>query len=169
MEFGPRALGNRSILADPRDPHMQKKLNLKAKYRESFRPFAPSVLRKQLSEWFDIDVDSPYMLMVAPVHARHRREMTSEVITPPRADGASRDQSALPRSYQPLSRADRVSGPGQHQLQRAQRADRMHARGCLPLLHGLGDRALAAGNCYLVKDEQDPALKQNYKDEFEPD
>src|SRR5262249_36826194 len=78
MEFGPRALGNRSILADPRDPQMQKKLNLKVKYRESFRPFAPSVLREHVSEWFDIDADSPYMLMVAPVHERHRREMTGE-------------------------------------------------------------------------------------------
>src|SRR6266436_3930883 len=78
MEFGPRALGNRSILADPRDPQMQKKLNLKVKYRESFRPFAPSVLREHVSEWFDIDVDSPYMLMVAPVHECHRRETTSE-------------------------------------------------------------------------------------------
>ncbi|HET9248281.1 MAG TPA: carbamoyltransferase, partial [Xanthobacteraceae bacterium] len=78
MEFGPRALGNRSILADPRDPHMQKKLNLKVKYRESFRPFAPSVLREHVSDWFDIDVDSPYMLMVAPVRERHRREMTRE-------------------------------------------------------------------------------------------
>ena len=76
MEFGPRALGNRSILADPRDPRMQKKLNLKVKYRESFRPFAPSVLREHVSDWFDIDVDSPYMLMVAPVRERHRREMT---------------------------------------------------------------------------------------------
>ena len=66
MEFGPRALGNRSIIADPRNPAMQKNLNLKVKYRESFRPFAPSVLRDQLAKWFDLDVDSPYMLLVAP-------------------------------------------------------------------------------------------------------
>src|SRR5262249_32600146 len=60
MEFGPRALGNRSILGDPRSPTMQKNLNLKIKYRESFRPFAPSVLREQVANWFDLDVDSPY-------------------------------------------------------------------------------------------------------------
>ena len=67
MEFGPRALGNRSILGDPRSPTMQKNLNLKVKYRESFRPFAPSVLREDVADWFDLDVDSPYMLLVAPV------------------------------------------------------------------------------------------------------
>ena len=65
MEFGPRALGNRSILGDPRSSEMQKELNLKVKYRESFRPFAPSVLKENLHEWFDITTDSPYMLMVA--------------------------------------------------------------------------------------------------------
>ena len=64
MEFGPRALGNRSILADPRSPAMQKTLNLKVKYRESFRPFAPSVLREDVADWFEMDVDSPYMLLV---------------------------------------------------------------------------------------------------------
>ena len=67
MEYGPRALGNRSILGDPRSPRMQSTLNLKVKYRESFRPFAPSVLREDLPQWFDMDVDSPYMLMCAPV------------------------------------------------------------------------------------------------------
>ena len=69
MEFGPRALGNRSILGDPRSDKMQKNLNLKVKYRESFRPFAPSVLREDLSDWFDIDVDSPYMLLVANINS----------------------------------------------------------------------------------------------------
>src|SRR5262249_10196507 len=78
MEFGPRALGNRSILGDPRSPTMQKNLNLKVKYRESFRPFAPSVLREHASEWFDINTDSPYMLMVAPVAAHRLRHMTAE-------------------------------------------------------------------------------------------
>jgi carbamoyltransferase len=76
MEFGPRALGARSILADPRSPNMQKMLNLKVKYRESFRPFAPSVLREDVSDFFDLDVDSPYMLVVAPVKGSHRRPMT---------------------------------------------------------------------------------------------
>jgi carbamoyltransferase len=78
MEFGPRALGARSILGDPRSPRMQSVLNLKIKYRESFRPFAPSVLREHLSEWFDLDVDSPYMLLVAPVRDAHRVAMTPE-------------------------------------------------------------------------------------------
>ena len=78
MEFGPRALGNRSILGDPRSPTMQKNLNLKVKYRESFRPFAPSVLREDVAEWFDLDVDSPYMLMVAPVAERRKRSMTDQ-------------------------------------------------------------------------------------------
>jgi carbamoyltransferase len=68
MEFGPRALGNRSILGDPRSSEMQKNLNLKVKYRESFRPFAPSILKEDLEEWFDINVDSPYMLMVANIN-----------------------------------------------------------------------------------------------------
>jgi carbamoyltransferase len=67
MEFGPRALGGRSILGDARSPKMQSVMNLKIKFRESFRPFAPAVLREQVSEWFDLDVDSPYMLLVAPV------------------------------------------------------------------------------------------------------
>ncbi len=78
MEFGPRALGNRSILGDPRSPDMQKTLNLKVKYRESFRPFAPSVLREDVSDWFEIDSDSPYMLMVADVAENRRRQMTDE-------------------------------------------------------------------------------------------
>ena len=78
MEFGPRALGGRSILADPRSEKMQKNLNLKVKYRESFRPFAPSILRNDLSEWFDMDVDSPYMLLVANINHDKKIKMTSE-------------------------------------------------------------------------------------------
>jgi carbamoyltransferase len=78
MEFGPRALGGRSILADPRSPTMQKLLNLKVKYRESFRPFAPSVLREDVAEWFEMDTDSPYMLLVADVVRDKRRAMTPE-------------------------------------------------------------------------------------------
>ncbi len=76
MEFGPRALGGRSILADPRSPTIQKQLNLKVKYRESFRPFAPSVLRSDVSEWFELDTDSPYMLLVANVAAQKQVAMT---------------------------------------------------------------------------------------------
>ena len=78
MEFGPRALGGRSILGDPRSTKMQSVMNLKIKYRESFRPFAPSVLREHVHEWFDLNVDSPYMLLVAPVRTDHRIAMTPE-------------------------------------------------------------------------------------------
>ena len=78
MEFGPRALGARSIIADPRSETMQKKLNLKVKFRESFRPFAPSVIREDLSDWFDLDCDSPYMLLVADVKNNIKKEMTEE-------------------------------------------------------------------------------------------
>ena len=78
MEFGPRALGARSILADPRSDKMQKNLNLKVKYRESFRPFAPSILREYLSEWFDLNIDSPYMLFVANINSNKKIEMSKE-------------------------------------------------------------------------------------------
>ena len=76
MEFGPRALGGRSIIADPRSPIMQKQLNLKVKFRESFRPFAPSVLREDVGKWFDHATDSPYMLLVADVKENIRCKMT---------------------------------------------------------------------------------------------
>ena len=125
MEFGPRALGARSILADARSPEMQRNLNLKVKYRESFRPFAPSVLREDVADWFDMDADSPYMLMVADVVERRRRAMTEaerqlfgiDKLNVPRSeipavthvdysardpDRAPRNQSSLPRAAQPL-------------------------------------------------------------------
>jgi carbamoyltransferase len=78
MEFGPRALGNRSILADPRSSQTQQMLNLKIKYRESFRPFAPAVLRSRAAKYFELDSDSPYMLLVAPVRDEHRRNLSSD-------------------------------------------------------------------------------------------
>src|SRR6202007_961063 len=78
MEFGPRALGARSILGDARSPTMQKALNLKVKYRESFRPFAPSVLRERAADWFELDADSPYMLLVANVNSARCRKMTPQ-------------------------------------------------------------------------------------------
>ena len=78
MEFGPRALGSRSIIADPRSPVMQKNLNLKVKYRESFRPFAPSILREDLDEWFDLNCDSPYMLLVANIKKNKQKKMTKK-------------------------------------------------------------------------------------------
>lgn len=83
MEFGPRALGNRSILGDARNPEMQKKLNLKIKYRESFRPFAPSVLNEERNEYFDLDVPSPYMLLVAPVNKKRRNVIPENVFDLP--------------------------------------------------------------------------------------
>src|SRR5436189_3547475 len=78
MEFGPRSLGGRSILGDPRSRKMQSIMNLKIKFRESFRPFAPSVLREHVAEYFDLDCDSPYMLLVAPVSASRRIPMSEE-------------------------------------------------------------------------------------------
>ena len=84
MEFGPRALGHRSILGDPRSPRMQSVLNLKVKFRESFRPFAPAILRERASEFFELDADSPYMLLVAPVHPSQRLPV------PPSASGLER-------------------------------------------------------------------------------
>ena len=192
MEFGPRALGNRSILADPRDPRMQKKLNLKVKYRESFRPFAPSVLREHVSDWFDIDVDSPYMLMVAPVRERHRREMTREEQQLFGIDKLNVPRSSIPAvthvDYSArVQTVHRETNPLYHDL-----ISRFHGlTGCPVLVNtsfnvrsepivctpedafrcfmGSEIDVLAAGNCYLVKDEQDPALKRNYQDEFEPD
>lgn len=94
MEFGPRALGGRSILGDPRSPKMQSVMNLKIKYRESFRPFAPSVLRDRLSDYFDLETDSPYMLLVAPVLEKRRTSLTAaqksswgiELLNVPRSD-----------------------------------------------------------------------------------
>ncbi len=163
MEFGPRALGGRSILGDARSPTMQKLLNLKVKYRESFRPFAPSVLREDVADWFDLDSDSPYMLLVADVAAKHRIAMTAEQkalfgidqLNVPRSsipavthvDYSARIQTVHrdtnPRYHaldQPLQGADRLPGHRQHQLQRARRAHRLHAGGRLPLLHGHRDR-----------------------------
>ena len=78
MEFGPRALGGRSIIGDARSPQMQETMNLKIKFRESFRPFAPSVLREHVSEFFELESESPYMLLVAPVVKSIRRELTAE-------------------------------------------------------------------------------------------
>nr|MCU0450790.1 hypothetical protein [Bernardetiaceae bacterium] len=86
MEFGPRALGNRSILGDPRSPEMQKKLNLKIKYREGFRPFAPSVLAEDTSEYLELDRPSPYMLLVADVHPQKRKPLPSGYYSLPMMD-----------------------------------------------------------------------------------
>src|SRR6266581_9455910 len=96
MEFGPRALGARSILADPRDAEMQSKLNLKIKFRESFRPFAPAVLRESLTDWFDLNVDSPYMLFVADVAARHRIHAPAAVENAPGLERLKIPRSDIP-------------------------------------------------------------------------
>ena len=162
MEFGPRALGARSILGDPRNPEMQKTLNLKVKYRESFRPFAPSVLREDVADYFELDADSPYMLLVADVKRNRRRTMTgeqerlfgidklnvarSDIPAVTHVDYSARIQTVHaetnPRYHALLSAFKRRTGcavSGQYQLQCARRADRLHARRRLPLLHGHRD------------------------------
>ena len=96
MEFGPRALGNRRILADPRSESMQKILNLKVKYRESFRPFAPSILREDLSDWFEMDTDSPYMLLVANVVESQRKVITKEESVLSGVDKINYPRSTIP-------------------------------------------------------------------------
>ena len=192
MEFGPRALGARSILGDARSPRMQSVLNLKVKYRESFRPFAPSVLRENVNEWFELDTDSPYMLLVADVTRPRRLEMTPE-------------QQALfginklnvPRSQIPA--VTHVDYSARIQTVHADTNPRYHAlisafrdltgcpvvvntsfnvRGepivCLPqdafrCFMGTGIETLAIGNCFLRKTEQDPRLRLDYSKAFEAD
>jgi carbamoyltransferase len=192
MEFGPRALGNRSILGDPRSPVMQKTLNLKVKYRESFRPFAPSVLRERVSDWFEIDSDSPYMLLVADVVKSRRREMTPEEqrlfgidkLNVPRSDipavthvdYSARIQTVHadtnPIYYALLSAFERETGCPV--LVNTSFNVRGEPIVCLPedafrCFMGSELDVLAVGNCYLRKEDQDPALKQNYETAFEPD
>lgn len=96
MEFGPRSLGSRSIIADPRSNEMMKTLNLKVKFRESFRPFAPCILREDLEDWFDLNVDSPYMLLVADVAQDKRKKIDSEVIKLTGFDKLSIERSVIP-------------------------------------------------------------------------
>jgi len=192
MEFGPRALGNRSILGDPRSPGMQKTLNLKIKYRESFRPFAPSVLRERVSDWFELDCDSPYMLLVADVVRSRRREMTreekqlfgidklnvprSEIPAVTHVDYSARVQTVHedtnPRYYALLSAFERKTGCPV--LVNTSFNVRGEPIVCTPedafrCFMGSQLDALAAGNCYLRKENQDPALKRNYEAAFEPD
>jgi carbamoyltransferase len=192
MEFGPRALGNRSILGDPRSPTMQKQLNLKVKYRESFRPFAPSVLRERVSDWFELDGDSPYMLLVADVVKSRRREMTTEEqqlfgidkLNVPRSDipavthvdYSARIQTVHgdtnPRYHALLSEFERRTGcPVIVNTSFNVRGEPIV---CTPedafrCFMGSELDNLAVGNCYLHKAQQDPALKQNYESAFELD
>jgi len=192
MEFGPRALGARSILGDPRSPTMQKMLNLKVKYRESFRPFAPSVLREDVGEWFELDADSPYMLLVAPVREDHRRLMSESECA---LFGI--DKLNVPRSTIPA--VTHVDYSARIQTVHVDTNPRYHAlisqfkvlTGCSVLVNtsfnvrgepivctpedafrcfmGTEIELLVAGNCVLRKNEQDPSLKLDYKSAFELD
>jgi carbamoyltransferase len=192
MEFGPRALGARSILGDPRSPTMQKNLNLKVKYRESFRPFAPAVLREDVAEWFDLDADSPYMLLVAPIKEAHQRPMSEA-----ERNLFGIDKLNVPRSSIPA--VTHVDYSARVQTVHAQTNPRFHAlisrfktlTGCPVLVNtsfnirgepivctpedafrcfmGSEIEVLAIGNCFLKKEDQDPALKLDYKNAFELD
>ena len=192
MEFGPRALGARSILGDPRSPAMQKMLNLKVKYRESFRPFAPSVLREDVADWFELDArfalhaagrageEEPAARHVGgrARAVRHRQAQRAALgysggdacgLFGAHPDGARRHQPALSRADFPLQGADRLPGSRQHQLQRARRADRLHAGGRLPLFHGHRDRDAGRRRLSAAQGRSARALKRDYKDAFEPD
>ena len=192
MEFGPRSLGARSILGDARSPSMQKTLNLKVKYRESFRPFAPAVLREDLGKYFDIKTDSPYMLMVAPVTEDRRRAMT-----PAEEALFGIDKLNVPRSDIPavthvdysarIQTVHKETNPAFHELLEAFKAKTgcsvlvntsFNVRGepivCTPedafrCFMGSEIEVLVVGNCLLRKEDQDPALKLDYKNAFELD
>ena len=192
MEFGPRALGKRSIIADPRSPKIQKQLNLKVKYRESFRPFAPSVLSEDVNEWFDHNTDSPYMLLVADVQKNKCIAMTSEEQL---LFGV--DKLNVPRSSVPA--ITHVDYSARIQTVHTDTNPRYHAlilkfkektgcplvvntsfnvRGepivCTPTdafkcFMGTELDVLAVGNYLLVKEDQDEALKENYERLYEFD
>jgi carbamoyltransferase len=192
MEFGPRALGARSILADPQSASMQRMLNLKVKYRESFRPFAPSVLREAAADWFELDCDSPYMLLVADVRQKRRRAMTAEESARFGIDKLNVVRSQIPAvthvDYSArIHTVHRESNRRYHALLTAFKA----VTGCPMLVNtsfnvrgepivgtpedafrcfiGTEIEALAIGNCFLRKADQDGALRQDYKSAFELD
>jgi carbamoyltransferase len=192
MEFGPRALGARSILGDPRSPTMQKMLNLKVKYRESFRPFAPSVLREDTADWFEMDVDSPYMLLVAPVKKSRQRAMSkaehslfgieklnvprSEIPAVTHVDYSARIQTVHadtnPRYCALISRFKALTGCPV--LVNTSFNVRGEPIVCTPqdafrCFMGTEIEMLVVGDCVLRKEEQDPALRRDYKDAFELD
>jgi carbamoyltransferase len=192
MEFGPRALGGRSIIADPRSPTMQKLLNLKVKYRESFRPFAPSVLREDVSHWFEMDEDSPYMLLVADVVKDKRREMTaeqqalfgidklnvprSEIPSVTHVDYSARVQTVHketnPRYYALIERFKELTGcPVIVNTSFNVRGEPIV---CTPedafrCFMGTELDLLVVGNAVLLKTEQSKALAEDYKVEYELD
>jgi carbamoyltransferase len=192
MEFGPRALGARSILGDPRAPEMQKTLNLKVKYRESFRPFAPSILREDVSDWFDLACDSPYMLLVADVAPAIRRQMSTEEQALFGIDKLNIVRSSIP-AVTHVDYSARIqtvhadTNPRYHALISAFKAKTgcpvlvntsFNVRG-EPIVHtpedafrcfmGTGLDVLVCGTLFLEKERQDPALRQSYEGRYELD
>jgi carbamoyltransferase len=192
MEFGPRALGGRSILGDPRSDTMQKTLNLKIKYRESFRPFAPSVLREDVADWFALDGDSPYMLLVADVAEKHRLAMTSEQQALFGIDKLNVPRSSIPAvthvDYSArIQTVHEETNPRYHALLSAFKRltgcpvlvnTSFNVRGepivCTPedafgCFMGTEMDRLVIGDCFLRKEDQNAALKHDYKEKFELD
>jgi carbamoyltransferase len=185
MEFGPRSLGARSILGDPRSPAMQKNLNLKVKYRESFRPFAPAVLREDVSEWFDHASDSPYMLIVADVSENKRRHVTPDEQALFGIDKLNVSRSEIP-AVTHVDYSARIqtvhsdTNPLFHKLLCRFKAltgcpilvnTSFNVRGepivCTPedafrCFMGNELDMLVVGNCVLQKSDQDTALKSDY-------
>ncbi len=192
MEFGPRALGGRSILADPRSPTAQRHLNLKIKFRESFRPFAPSILREDLADWFELDVDSPYMLLVADVVPSRRLPMTAE-----QQALFGLDKLNLPRSEIPavthvdysarIQTVDAATAPRYHALLKAFKAltgcpvlvnTSFNVRGepivespedAYRCLMGTEIDLLVIGNCLVRRERQAPSQLKDYRDQHVPD
>ncbi len=192
MEFGPRALGGRSIIADPRSEVVQKQLNLKVKYRESFRPFAPSVLREDVSEWFDIQSDSPYMLLVADVAKSKQLPMTPEQeklfgiekLNVPRSqipaithvDYSARIQTVHahtnPKYFDLITKFKEMTGCPV--LVNTSFNVRGEPIVCTPedsfnCLMGTEIEFLVVGNAIMRKEDQDPALIKDYKNAYELD
>lgn len=192
MEFGPRALGGRSILGDPRSAAMQKNLNLKIKYRESFRPFAPSVLREHVSDWFDLKTDSPYMLLVAPVLGPHRIRMSESDEALFGIDKLNVARSTIP-AVTHVDYSARVQTVHEHTNPRYYKLLKAfyEKTGCPVLVNtsfnvrgepivctpedsfhcfmGTELDMLVVENCLLRKPLQNPALKRDYKESFELD
>ena len=192
MEFGPRALGARSILGDPRAPTMQRNLNLKVKYRESFRPFAPSVLRENVSDWFELDSDSPYMLLVSGVRKDRCRSMTPDEIGLFGIDKLNIARSEIP-AVTHVDYSARIqtvhanTNPLFHRLLTRFKEKTgcpvlvntsFNVRGepivCTPedafrCFMGNELDTLVVGNCILKKDTQDQTLKRDYSSAFDPD
>jgi len=192
MEFGPRALGARSILGDARSPSMQSRLNLKVKRRESFRPFAPSVLRERVSDYFDLDYDSPYMMLVAGVPASRRKPMTAEQESLFGIDRLNVARSDIPAvthvDYSArVQTVHRDTNARYYALLQAVESrtgcpvivnTSFNIRGepivCTPddafrCFMGTEIERLAIGNCWLRKEDQNPALRQNHLPQAEHD